>query len=122
MGKKVLIIDDETDLAGLIQVELEANQYEVLLASDGEKGLEAAFREKPDLILLDIMMPRMDGYTVLRRLRSDDRTRTVPVIMLSARSETNSVFTTQELGATDYLVKPFEAADLLATVQRHLGS
>lgn len=121
MGKKVLIIDDETDLSTLIKTELQASRYEVVLANDGQMGLETAQRERPDLIILDIMMPKMDGYAVLKRLRADDRTRKTPVIMLSARSETNSIFTTQELGATDYLIKPFEAEELLTAVRRSLA-
>ena len=77
---------------------------------------------QPDLIILDIMMPKMDGYEVLRRLRNDKRTRHLPILMLTARGETNSIMQSEELGATDYLIKPYEPEELLSSIKRYLPS
>ena len=122
MAKKILVIDDETELAELIKIDLEAKQYEVLVAHDGSSGLKRALAEKPDLVILDIMMPGMDGYEVLRELRNASSTRMLPVIMLSAKSETPSILESQNLGATDYLIKPFDAKEMYECIGRCLGT
>jgi DNA-binding response OmpR family regulator len=119
MKRKILVVDDEADFADLIKMRLEANDYAVVLARDGEEGLEKAEAEKPDLILLDVMMPGMDGFKVLSRLKASESTRMTPVIMLTAKGETKSIFRAQELGATDFLIKPCESADLLSVVGKH---
>jgi len=117
--KKILIVDDEPDFIEMIQMRLEANGYKVVSANDGLQGLEAARTEKPNLILLDVMMPGMDGFETIRKLRRDADTRGIPVIMLTARGESPSIFKAQELGAADYLIKPCESDELLAMVKRH---
>lgn len=118
--KKILVVDDEIEHADMVEMRLVANNYEVLRAVDGLEGVERAVQEKPDLILLDLMMPRMDGYTALQRLKSEPTTRKIPVIILSAKGETDSIFMAQDLRATDYLIKPFEDIELLEMVAKYL--
>ena len=119
-GKKVLLIDDERDLVDLVKMRLEANQYDVLTAFDGVEGVAMAQTNQPNLILLDVMMPKMDGMEALRQLKHNEKTRPIPVIMLTAKSDTPSIFRAQELGAKDYFTKPFEADELLAFIKRYL--
>jgi len=103
MKKKILIVDDEPDFADMIKMRLEANDYEVVTANDGVEGLRKAEEENPNLILLDIMMPGMDGYEVLRRLKRGEGTQYIPIVMLTAKGEAKSIFKAQEFGVTDYL-------------------
>ena len=119
--KKILIVDDEVDLVKLLKTELEDKGYDVVIAMNGEEGVRATLLEKPDLLILDIMMPVMDGYEALSRLRNNERTKRLPVIILSAKGETYSILDLQKLGATDYLIKPFESEELLETIQKYLG-
>ena len=118
--RKVLVVDDETDLLELVSDRLNAGGYEVLTARSGLLGIEKAFRENPNLILLDVSMPNMDGWQVLRMLREDDRTKQLPVIMLTAQGETTSHFKAKELNATDYFVKPFDSEELLNFIERYI--
>lgn len=119
--KRILVVDDEPELMKLVTTRLEANGYAVSAVSNGADGVTRAAAERPDLILLDVMMPVMDGFSVLQRLRADERTRAVPVIMLTARSETHLIMKAQALGAEDYLIKPFRAEELLALIARYLA-
>ena len=118
--KTILVIEDEPDIVELIQYWLEREGYLVLTASNGESGLSEALRHEPDLILLDIMMPGIDGLEVCRRLRESDSTRNTPLIMLTARSEEADVVVGLELGADDYVTKPFSPRQLVARVRAHL--
>jgi len=113
MTKKILIIDDEMDFIDLLKARLEAEGYEIIAACDGAQGLEKAKEEKPDLILLDIMMPKMDGYQVCRFLKFDEAFKHIPIIMLSARSQAQDQKKGTEVGADAYVTKPFDNADLL---------
>lgn len=118
MSKKtVLVIEDEPDIAELVQYNLEREGYRVLVAKDGETGLREAATRSPDLVLLDIMLPGMDGLEVCRRLRDDTSTESIPVIMLTARSEETDVVVGLELGADDYVPKPFSPRELIARVR-----
>jgi DNA-binding response OmpR family regulator len=119
---KILIVDDEPELREMLTMRLEANGYEVITAADGEEGLEQTKKEKPDLILLDIMMPGMDGLIVLSRLRNNLETSFIPVIMLTAKGDTSAIMESQRAGATDYVIKPFEPSQLLALIKRYLLS
>lgn len=121
MLEKILFIDDEPDLVKVVAVRLEASKYRVITASDGKEGLEKARIENPNLILLDIMMPGMDGFEVLRELKRDPKTTDIPVIMLTAKGESQSLFKAQELQSTDYLIKPFEAEELLSLIKKYLA-
>jgi len=121
MGRgTVLVIDDERDLVNLVRYNLESEGYEVLGALDGESGLHLALTRSPDLILLDRMMPGADGVEVCRRLRREDRTSHVPVIMLTARAAEEERVQGLDAGADDYVTKPFSVKELLARVRARL--
>ena len=120
--KKILIVDDEPHIVKIVSNRLIANNYEVITANDGEECLNKAVAEKPDLIILDIMMPKMDGYNTLIALRETLETivgmSKIPVIILTARpdSEVKELFDKEEI--EDYIVKPFKPEDLLAKVEK----
>jgi DNA-binding response OmpR family regulator len=118
----VLVAEDEPHLLRLVQFRLERDGYDVVTAADGERALEIALVVRPDVCLLDIVMPRRDGWEVLRELRSDDRGRDLRVIMLSARATPADIETGIRLGADDYLTKPFSADDLRARVAAQLAT
>ena len=117
---RVLLVDDNADLRAYIAQLLQPH-YQVEIAVDGEAGLARALEEPPDLVLSDVMMPRLDGFGLLRGLRADPRTRNVPLILLSARAGEEASIEGLDAGADDYLVKPFSARELLARVRTHLG-
>ncbi|MCE9615503.1 MAG: response regulator [Lentisphaerae bacterium] len=117
--KKVLIVDDETEFVDMIQMRLEANDYDVIAAHDGQAGFDRAQSDAPNIILLDVMMPGMDGFETLRKLRKTEKTRNIPVVMLTARGESSAIFKAQGLSATDYLIKPCDSQELLATVKKY---
>ena len=119
--KKILFVDDEPQLVEMVKIRLEANNYEVILASDGEQALEKARGEKPDLIILDIMLPKMDGYKVCRMLKFDDKYSSIPVIMLTARSQESEKSMGEEVGADAYIIKPFEPQMLLGKIKELLN-
>ncbi len=112
--EKILVVEDETDILELIDYKLSQEGFQVLQASDGETGLEQARLSDPDLVLLDIMLPGLDGLEVCRRLKRDPVTETIPIIIVSAKGEESDVVTGLELGADDYLVKPFSPRELAA--------
>jgi len=114
---KILLIEDEPSQVELIHYNLKAEGYEVLVALDGEEGLELALEEIPDLILLDWMLPKVSGIEVCRQLRRSKITREIPIIMLTARGEVSDRVIGLELGADDYLPKPFEPEELTARIQ-----
>lgn len=115
----ILLVDDEKDLVKIVKNRIEAAGYEVLVAYDGAQALEKV-KERPDLILLDIMMPGLDGLEVLRRLRNNLETKEVPVIMFTAAGESKSILEAQGLGATDYIIKPFQPEKLLSLIKRYI--
>lgn len=114
---KILIVDDEQSISKVISYNLKKEGYEVLCAADGEKGLELALSENPDLVLLDIMMPKMDGYEVCRKIREKSN---MPIIMLTARADEIDKVNGLEMGADDYVTKPFGNRELIARVKAHL--
>jgi signal transduction histidine kinase len=116
---RIVLADDNADMLEYVR-RLLAERYDVTAVADGAAAVSAALETKPDLVLTDVMMPGLDGFGVLRALRGDDRTRTIPVILLSARAGEESAISGLESGADDYLVKPFSAGELLARVQTHL--
>jgi len=120
--KRILIIDDEKEMVDLLQMRLEAADYEILVAYDSQEGLDKARAEKPDLILLDIMMPKMNGYQVCRELKIDDGTKGIPVVMLTAKAQESDKFWGTEVGADAYVTKPFEASELLEKIRGFLES
>jgi two-component system alkaline phosphatase synthesis response regulator PhoP len=118
MPLKVLVCDDERHIVRLIQVNLEREGYKVVTAYDGKEGLEKVRTEKPDLMVLDVMMPYMDGFEVLKALRRDADTADLPVIMLTAKAQDKDVFEGYTYGADMYLTKPFNPRELIAFVKR----
>jgi two-component system KDP operon response regulator KdpE len=117
MGDKILVIDDEEVTVHLLQTLLELNEFEVIKAYRAEDGLRKAYRNHPDLVLLDIMMPDMDGWEVCRRLRelSD-----MPIIFLTAKAESKDIVRGLEMGADDYVLKPYDNDELVARIRAHL--
>ena len=113
MARKVLIVEDESNIAELINLYLKKEGYETMVAGDGGKALELYRLFRPDLVLLDIMLPVMDGWAVCAKIRETDKT---PIIMLTAKGETEDKVSGLEMGADDYIVKPFEVKELLARV------
>lgn len=122
--KTILIVDDEKTVAGILKQKLTKEGYNVIVATNGEEGLEKTFSEKPDLILLDIIMPKMDGLTMLKKLRSDSRGKNIPVIVLTnLTDDPNRTSETREYGTADYLVKAnWNINDLMKKVQATLGT
>jgi len=118
---RVLVIDDEAPIRLLCRVNLEAEGMEVLEANDGPSGLEEARREKPDVILLDVMMPALDGWRVAEQLLQDERTSGIPIIFLTARAEFRDRARGLDIGGVDYVTKPFNPLELAPLVQRLLA-
>lgn len=118
MGKKILIVDDEKNIVEIIKHNLKKEGFTIIEAYDGEQGLEMGINENPDLILLDIMLPKMDGFAVCRKLRQQSIN--TPIIMLTAREEEVDKVLGLELGADDYITKPFSQRELLARIKANL--
>ena len=119
--KKILIVDDKLEVVELVKATLEGEEYQIIDASDGREALEEIGKEKPDLVLLDIIMPKKDGFEVLREIRKDSRIKEIPVIMLTARGQKLDKDKGRELGAQDYIVKPFSPSHLLRKIEEILG-
>jgi DNA-binding response OmpR family regulator len=117
MRKKILVVDDEDDILHFLELVLREKGYDVATASGGHEALTKAQIERPNLILLDIMMPQMDGWEVLKLLRVDDGTADIPVAMLSARTEAKDRVQGLQEGAIDYICKPFSLQELLAKIE-----
>ena len=121
MAETILAVDDDIDILELIQMSLTAEGFDVITANDGMSGLEKAKAYSPDLILLDLMMPVMDGFEVIGKLRVDEQTRAIPVIMLTARAQTHERVQGLHAGADDYVTKPFDLDELTARIEAVLG-
>jgi DNA-binding response OmpR family regulator len=121
-NSKILVCDDDDMLIELLQHRISARGFVVVAARDGGEALRLAKDERPDAIVLDAMMPVMDGHQVLRQLRADPETAAVPVIMLTARRQERDIVGALELGANDYLVKPFIPDELIARLNRLIGA
>ena len=114
---RILVVDDDPDIRTILKMILTGGGFEVTLAADGEAGWKSASENPPDLLLTDIMMPGLDGFGLLQRVRADPRTRSVPVILLSAKSGSDDIARGLDLGADEYLAKPCPKAELLAKVR-----
>ena len=119
--KKILLVDDSNTVLMMERMVLSKNLYDVVMAHDGQEGFERAINEKPDLILLDIVMPRMDGFEACRRIRAHETTRSIPIIMVTTRGELDNVELGYESGCNDYITKPINGLELLAKVKNCLG-
>jgi DNA-binding response OmpR family regulator len=117
----VLVADDDRDILQLVSFRLERADYEVVQANDGEEALRLVKELRPDLAVLDLMMPKLNGYEVIREIRRDEETKAIPVILLTARVQEADVARGFEAGADDYLKKPFSPQELRARVQAILG-
>src|SRR5829696_1016914 len=118
MPKKILAVDDERHIVRLVEVNLQRAGYEVVTAYDGREALEKVKSENPDLVVLDVMMPYMDGFEVLKNLKGDPTTAEIPVIMLTAKAQDADVFRGWQSGVDCYLTKPFNPMELIAFVKR----
>lgn len=119
--KKILLVDDSNTALMLEKMILNNGQYDLVTAKDGQDGVEKALAEKPDLILMDIMMPRLDGMAAAKRIRENQNTKSIPIIMVTTRSEAENMETSFRNGCTDYVTKPINNAELLAKVKNALG-
>jgi len=118
----VLVVDDEGDLVKILQFGLESLGYEVETAADGQEGLKKARELRPDIILLDLMLPKLDGYKVCRLLKFDERYKNIPIIILSARTQEGDQALALETGANRFITKPYEFSDILTHMQTLLQS
>lgn len=117
-GRKILLVDDDQDFAQIMEFQLKKKGYDVLVAFNGEEGLQKAYTELPALIMLDIKMPKMDGYTLVRRLKKDQATKNIPLIVLTSYEPMKDMF--QMEGVSDYFVKSAEMEKLLQTIEQRL--
>lgn len=122
MAKTILIADDEANITRLVQMNLERNGYKVIIAADGREALKLLETSLPDLVILDVMMPFVDGFEVLKRMRKDPLTSNIPVIMLTVKAQDADVFEAESRGADVYLTKPVNPKDLIAFVSRVLDT
>ena len=118
---RILVAEDDAYIFRMLEFRLNSLGHEIIHAVDGAEALEFVARENPDLVLLDVMMPILDGFQVLRRLKSDDETKGIPVIMLTAKGQEKDIVFGIETGAVDYVTKPFSFAELIARINRALS-
>ena len=121
LAKKILVVDDEVYILHILDFSLGAEGYEVLTAADGDEAIRMARTEKPDLIVLDIMMPKVDGFEACRRLKADTETSAIPVILLTAKGREVDRQMGMEVGADDYIVKPFSPTRLIEKIGSYLS-
>jgi len=118
--KKILVVDDEADLVETVRFPLEMEGFNVLVSYNGEDALNQARKEKPDLILLDLMLPKLDGYKVCRLLKFDEKYKHIPILMLTAKTQEKDKILGKETGADEYITKPFDIDDLMKRVKAYL--
>jgi two-component system, OmpR family, alkaline phosphatase synthesis response regulator PhoP len=120
MNKKILIVDDEQDIVESLKFVLETSGYECFSAFDGEEGLKLAKEILPDLIILDVMMPKINGYKISRLLKYDNKYKDIPILMITARSQDSDKQIGEETGVDEYITKPFELNEVLDRVEKYL--
>jgi len=120
-SKKILVVDDEVDLVKTLRFSLETEGYTVLASYNGEDALNQARKENPDLVLLDIMLPKLDGYKVCRLLKFDERYKHIPILMLSAKTQEKDKIIGMETGADEYITKPFDMDELIEKIKAYLN-
>lgn len=121
MAKKIMVVDDEPDILKVVIFRVKRLGHEVITATNGQEALDTAHKEKPDLILLDIRLPVMDGYEVCRRIKTDEKLKHIPIVFLTASSASKIAEKTKELKANDYLIKPFDPEELLKKIKKFIG-
>lgn len=119
--RKILLVDDSETILQMEQMILAKNSYELILARDGEEGVAKALATRPDLILMDIVMPKMDGFEAVKKLRDNAQMRGVPIVMVTSKGEAESMEAGYENGCSDYILKPIDRLELLAKVKNLLG-
>jgi two-component system alkaline phosphatase synthesis response regulator PhoP len=119
--KKILVVDDEVDLVETLRFPLEMEGFNVLVSFNGEDALHQARKENPDLILLDLMLPKLDGYKVCRLLKFDERYKHIPILMLTAKTQEKDKVLGKETGADEYITKPFDIDELMKKVKGYLN-
>jgi len=119
--KKILVVDDEVDLVETVRFPLEMEGFDVLVSYNGEDALNQARKESPDLIILDLMLPKLDGYKVCRLLKFDERYKHIPILMLTAKTQEKDKTLGMETGANEYITKPFEMDYLMEKVKAYLS-
>lgn len=119
--KRVLVVDDEVALVEVLRMRLESLGFEVIVAYDGPEALEKSRSEYPDLILLDLMLPKLDGYRVCKMLKFDEKYQDIPIIMLTALAQESDIKLGYEIGADMYITKPFQSDHLIASIQKLLA-
>lgn len=118
--KKLLLVDDEPDILQFLKKRLEKNNFEIVTVEDAQKCVDTAEKMLPDLILLDIVMPFIDGYELIKKLRDNPSTRDIPIVMHSVKKETESIFKCMELGSVDFVTKPVSLETLLKVIRRYI--
>ena len=120
--KKILLVDDSSTVLMVEQMILKNSPFDIVIARDGEAGFETAVKERPDLILMDVMMPRMDGFDALREIRAHEEIKDIPVIMVTTRGEGVNIETGYTVGCNDYVTKPINGSELLSKINNLIGS
>jgi DNA-binding response OmpR family regulator len=119
--RKILVVDDEVLTTELARTFLEKYDFEVITTFDGEKAISLAYSENPDLILLDVILPKLDGFTVCKKLKSSAEFKQIPILMFTAKGLSSDIETGQSVGADEYIIKPFSGKALVAIIRKHLN-
>lgn len=120
-ARKILLVDDSETILQMEQLILQRDHYELVIARDGEEGVAQALATQPDLILMDVVMPKMDGFAAVRRLRENAQTSAVPIVMVTTKSEAAAMERGYESGCNDYVIKPIDSLELITKVRNLLG-
>ena len=120
-ARKILLVDDSETILQMEQMILAKNAYEIITARDGEEGVAKALKNKPDLILMDVVMPKMNGFEAVRQLRENQQTSTVPIVMVTSKAEAESMEAGYVSGCNDYIIKPIDSLELLTKVKNLIG-
>lgn len=118
--KKILVVDDESHIIQIIKINLRDSDYEIIEANNGEEALQKAATLLPDLVLLDVIMPKMDGFSACAKIKEDEKTKNIPVIMLTQKGESQDIQTGKDCGASEFLTKPFSPLKLLSKIKKYL--
>jgi DNA-binding response OmpR family regulator len=120
-SRKILLVDDSETVLQMEQMILTKSSYELILARDGEEGVAKALATRPDLILMDVVMPKMNGFEAMKQLRENAQTRSVPIVMVTSKAEAESMETGYQNGCSDYIIKPIDQLELMIKVKNLLG-